>query len=119
MRALCRAGQTFIHINTAAATRGKGLIIELVLAERIYQLADIKILHKGEKLMKLFFFLPKSSHSVQILKFFFLDNSEKYYFLNFFHLFNTSYGHNVRRLSTNEDVKNEKRIDMENLLQKI
>jgi len=56
MRALCRAAQTIIHINIAAAARGKGLIIEPVVAERIYQLADIKILHAGEKLIKLFFF---------------------------------------------------------------
>jgi len=69
MRALCRAAQTIIHINTAVAAREKGLIIELVLAEKIYQLADIKILHAGEKLIKLFF-LPKPSNSVQILKFF-------------------------------------------------
>jgi hypothetical protein len=50
MRALCRAGQTFIHINIAAATRGKGLVIELVVAKRTYQLADIKNLHATEKL---------------------------------------------------------------------
>jgi hypothetical protein len=50
MRALCRVCQTFIHINIAAATRGKGLIIELAVSGRTYQLADIKILHAGEKL---------------------------------------------------------------------
>jgi hypothetical protein len=55
MRALCRAGQTFIHINIAAAMRGKGLIIELVVAERIYQLAGIKILRAREKLNEMFF----------------------------------------------------------------
>jgi len=71
MRALCRVGQTLIHINMAAETRGMGLIIELVVAERIYQLADIKILHAGEKLNGTFF-TPKSSHSVQTLKFCFL-----------------------------------------------
>jgi len=59
MRALCRAAQTIIHINiAAAAARGKGLVIELVLAERIYQLADIKILHAGEKLMNFFYPRP-------------------------------------------------------------